>query len=193
MNIQGWFPLGWTGWISLPSKGLSRVFSSTTVWKHQLFGLSLPYGPALTSVHDDWETTALTLQPLLDKCPPGRCWGKGEDARACWPLPFCKHAQQPNLQKAQPRKTDHLYLRCRRRCNTRLSYGRSSFIVLAHNSPSEGGFSTMVLHRSWPSWDLRGRLSLLFLWSPRYMDMLLLLALKFQMSDEHNTIILTGG
>ena len=38
MNIQGWFPLGWTGWISLPSKGLSRVFSSTTVKKHQFFG-----------------------------------------------------------------------------------------------------------------------------------------------------------
>ena len=38
MNIKDWFPLGWTGWISLQSKGLSRVFSSTTVWKHQLFG-----------------------------------------------------------------------------------------------------------------------------------------------------------
>ena len=37
MNIQGWFPLGWTGWISLQSKGLSRVFSSTTVGKHQFF------------------------------------------------------------------------------------------------------------------------------------------------------------
>ena len=38
MNIQDWFPLGWTGWISLWSKGLSSVFSSTTVWKHQFFG-----------------------------------------------------------------------------------------------------------------------------------------------------------
>ena len=38
MNIQGWFPLAWTVLISLPSKGLSRVFSSTTAWKHQLFG-----------------------------------------------------------------------------------------------------------------------------------------------------------
>ena len=38
MNIQDWFPLGWTGWISLLSKGLSRVFSSTTVQKHQFFG-----------------------------------------------------------------------------------------------------------------------------------------------------------
>ena len=37
MNIQGWLPLGLTGWISLQSKGLSRVFSSTTVWKHQFF------------------------------------------------------------------------------------------------------------------------------------------------------------
>ena len=38
MNIQGWFPLGLTGLISLLSKRLSRVFSSTTVWKHQFFG-----------------------------------------------------------------------------------------------------------------------------------------------------------
>ena len=38
MNIQDWFPLGWTGWISLQSQGLSRVFSNTTVQKHQFFG-----------------------------------------------------------------------------------------------------------------------------------------------------------
>ena len=37
MNIQDWFPVGWTGWISLQSKGLSRVFSNTTVQKHQFF------------------------------------------------------------------------------------------------------------------------------------------------------------
>ena len=41
MNIQGWFPLGRTGWISLQSKGLSRVFSNTTVQKHQVFGAQL--------------------------------------------------------------------------------------------------------------------------------------------------------
>ena len=39
VNIQGWFPLGQTGLISLLSKGLSRVFSSTTIWKHQFFGI----------------------------------------------------------------------------------------------------------------------------------------------------------
>ena len=42
MNIQDWFPLGWTSWISLQSKGLSRVFSNTTVQKHQFFGTQLP-------------------------------------------------------------------------------------------------------------------------------------------------------
>ena len=41
MNIQDWFPLGWTGWISLQSKGLSRVFSNATVQKHQFFSAQL--------------------------------------------------------------------------------------------------------------------------------------------------------
>ena len=41
VNIQDWFPLGWTGWISLPSKGLSRVISNVTVQKHQFFGTQL--------------------------------------------------------------------------------------------------------------------------------------------------------
>ena len=41
LNTQGWSPLGWTGWISLHSKGLSRVFSNTTVQKHQFFGAQL--------------------------------------------------------------------------------------------------------------------------------------------------------
>ena len=41
MNIQDWFTLGWIGWVSLQSKGLSRVFSNTTVQKHQLFGAQL--------------------------------------------------------------------------------------------------------------------------------------------------------
>ena len=41
MNIQDWFALEWTGWISLKSKGLSRVFSNTTVQKHQFFGAQL--------------------------------------------------------------------------------------------------------------------------------------------------------
>ena len=54
MNIQDWFPLGWTGWISLQFKGLSRVFSNTTVQKHQFFSAQL-YSPTLTSTHDYWK------------------------------------------------------------------------------------------------------------------------------------------
>ena len=41
MNTQDWSPLGWTGWISLQSKGLARVLSNTTVQKHQFFGTQL--------------------------------------------------------------------------------------------------------------------------------------------------------
>ena len=52
MNIQDWFTLGLTGWISLESKGLSRVFSKTTVQKHQFFSAWLLYSPTLTPIHD---------------------------------------------------------------------------------------------------------------------------------------------
>ena len=70
VNIQDWFPLGFTSWISLQSKGLSRVFCRTTVQK-QFFGtqessaapqfkinslaLSFLYSPTLTSIHDYWK------------------------------------------------------------------------------------------------------------------------------------------
>ena len=43
MNIRDWSPLGWTGWMSLQSKGLSRVFSNTTVQKHQFFSTQLSW------------------------------------------------------------------------------------------------------------------------------------------------------
>ena len=67
VNIQGWFPLGWTGLISLLSKELSRVFSSTVVLKHQLFGIqpslwfySQPYTMA-------GKTIALTMWTFVSK------------------------------------------------------------------------------------------------------------------------------
>ena len=56
MNTQYWSPLGWTGWISLQSKGLSRVFSNTTIQRHHFFGTQLSlYSPTLTSIHDYWK------------------------------------------------------------------------------------------------------------------------------------------
>ena len=50
VNIQDWFPLGWTGWISLQSKGLSRVFSNITVQKHQFFGVQI-YLWSISHIH----------------------------------------------------------------------------------------------------------------------------------------------
>ena len=60
MNTQDWcYPLGWTGWTSLQSKGLSRAFSNTIVQKHQLLDLSFLYSPTLTSIHDHWKNHSL--------------------------------------------------------------------------------------------------------------------------------------
>ena len=54
INIKGWFPLGLTSLISLQSTGLSRVFSNTTVQKHQFFDTQFPYGSTLTSHIHTW-------------------------------------------------------------------------------------------------------------------------------------------
>ena len=59
MNTQDWSPLGWTGWISLQSKGLSRVFSNTTVQKLNSSVLSFLFSPTLTSIHDYWKNHSL--------------------------------------------------------------------------------------------------------------------------------------
>ena len=55
VNTQDWFPLGWTGLISLQSKGLSRVFSNITIWKHQFFGAQSFLWSNSTSIHDYWK------------------------------------------------------------------------------------------------------------------------------------------
>ena len=59
MNIQDWLPSGWAGWISLQSKGLSRVFSNTTVQNINSSTLSFLYTPTLTSIHDHWKNHSL--------------------------------------------------------------------------------------------------------------------------------------
>ena len=67
MNIQGWFPLCLTGLIYLQSKGFSRVFSNTTIWKHQFFGTQ----PFLWSNNHMYMTTgktiALTIRTFVSK------------------------------------------------------------------------------------------------------------------------------
>ena len=64
VNIQGWFPLGLTGLISLLLQELSRVFS-TTVQKHLFFGIQFSYDPTLTPIHDYWEKLSFDY---LDLC-----------------------------------------------------------------------------------------------------------------------------
>ena len=66
VNIQDWFPLGWTGLIALQSKELSRVFSNTTVRKHQFFPLRL-YDPTFTSVLDYLKNHSFDSMTLLAK------------------------------------------------------------------------------------------------------------------------------
>ena len=65
VNTQDWSPL-WTGWISLQSKGLSRVFSNTTVPKHHSLMLRFLCSPTLTSIHDHWKNHSLEEMDL--------CW-----------------------------------------------------------------------------------------------------------------------
>ena len=67
MNMQGWFPLGFIDLISLQSKGLSGVFSSTTIRKHQFFSAQPSFCQTLTSVHDYWKTIALTIWTFVGK------------------------------------------------------------------------------------------------------------------------------
>ena len=74
MTIQDWFPLGWTGWISLQSKALSRVFSNTTVQKHQFFGaqlslvqLSHPYTTTRKAIAlTRWTFVGKVMSPLFN-------------------------------------------------------------------------------------------------------------------------------
>ena len=62
-EYSGWFPLGWTGLISLYSKGLSRVFSSTTIWKYQFFGAQ----PSFTSIPDYWKNHSFDYMDLCQQ------------------------------------------------------------------------------------------------------------------------------
>ena len=67
MNIQDWFPLGWTGWISLQTKGHSRVFSNTTVQKHQVFSTSFPMIQLSHPFMTTRKTIALTRWTFVSK------------------------------------------------------------------------------------------------------------------------------
>ena len=81
MNIQGSFPLEWTGWISLQSKGLSRVFSNTTVQMHQFFSTQ----PSLWSsmYYDTNLPTGDFAVQLWKPCLTSQCPRKVSESRLC--------------------------------------------------------------------------------------------------------------
>ena len=72
MSIQDWSPLGWIGWIFLQSKGLARVFSNTTVQKHQFFGAQLSSQSNSHIIYDYWKNVCL----MTDYCMSLN-WGNG--------------------------------------------------------------------------------------------------------------------
>ena len=76
MNIQDWFPLGWIGWISLQSKGLSRVFCHTTVQKYQFFGTQ----PVFNNKSVSWITTHRSVM----------CLGVFITRKLCWIVPVVR-------------------------------------------------------------------------------------------------------
>ena len=67
MNTQEWSPLGWTGWISLQSKGLSRIFSKTTIQKHQFFSSAFLIVQLSHSYMTTGKTIALTRWTFVGK------------------------------------------------------------------------------------------------------------------------------
>ena len=84
VNIQDWFPLGWTGWISLLSKGLSRVFSNTTVQKHQFFGSQPSLWFSSTSIPDYWKNHSFDYMDL------------------CWQSNVSTNSRKLNTEKFNP-------------------------------------------------------------------------------------------
>ena len=81
MNMQGWSPLRWTDWISLQSKGLSRVFSNTTVQSINSSALSFLHSPTLTSIHAEYIYKYLKL--TTKKC-------NSKASEICHIYVFCK-------------------------------------------------------------------------------------------------------
>ena len=67
MNIQSWFPLGLTALSFLQSKGLSRIFSAPQFESINSLAISLPYGPALTTVHDYWKNHSFDYMDLCQQ------------------------------------------------------------------------------------------------------------------------------
>ena len=105
MNIQGRFPLGLASLICLMSKGLSRVFSSTTIQKHLSF---IKPSPSLTSIHDYWESHSFDYMDFCwqnDVSPMAAHpqWLTWQQSLVPWPQLRTTQKGYPNLRTPQMR------------------------------------------------------------------------------------------
>ena len=126
-NSQGWSPSEWTGWISLQSKGLSRVFSNTTVQKHQFFGAQL-VTIYLNSLYDASTTVQFSHSVVSDSLQP-------HGLQNIWlPCPLQTPGACSNSHPVIP--SNHLILCC-------------SLLLLPSIFPSIRGFSESVVRFRW--------------------------------------------
>ena len=95
VNIQDGFPLGLTGWISLQSKGFSKVFSNKQFKRINSSGLSFLYSPILTSIHDYWKNHSFDQMDL--------CWQSNVSAFQYAIIALISHASKVTLKILQAR------------------------------------------------------------------------------------------
>ena len=108
MNIQDWFPLGLTGWISLTSKGLSTVSSFKSV---NSSALSFLYSPTLASAHDCWKKIALTRRTFVSKTIKSHSQALPQNKCACFPDRKLHQRQKKKKEKKRIIEDRHIMSR----------------------------------------------------------------------------------
>ena len=163
MNVQSWSPLGWTDMISLQAEGLSRVFSSTKIWKHQFLGAQLSFWSNLHLYMTTGKTIPLTLQTFAVTIQSGisafliHCPGFSQFSFQGWLIDLLTHC--PGIlnctqvwEPASPSSTLAL----------KLSFFPISQVLLLTVSPlahrrgfcTEGWDSSHLLPSLWRNWWL---------------------------------------
>ena len=135
MNVQDWFPFGWTGWISLQSKGLSRVFSNITVQKNQFFGTQLSL----------WSNSHIHTW-LLEKTSASQ-FSRSVASDSLWPH-GPKHARPPVYHQLPEFTQTHVHWVCD---TIQPSHPLSSLLLLPSIFPQNRVFSNeSLLCIRWP-------------------------------------------
>ena len=140
VNIPGWSPLGWTGWISLQSKGFSWVFCNTTVQKHQCFDLFLLSNSP--SIHDYWKwcyclISLRSISPLTSLEGQGKGGARGNHSSA---------GRRRRTKRRKKEKKIGIYFKRRKQ--------RSQIFILSHCLVTESSFLTLATESRWKELSL---------------------------------------